>query len=172
MQEANEARKDELRRLLEVLVNIFSNELKDLYLTTVVEQEINNTILISQELAKRCICIQSSADSSRVMQNALVEENARRATNLANDLKSHLVEKNVTKIADDEIPDQILGTIEAIVRSHVDVIIEEHLMKSQIPNCTHGVDKALYKELEAVNRHSLILSQSCPESKVFAQIKK
>lgn len=47
--------RSEIERMLEVLVNIFSQELRDTYLTTVVEQEVHNTVFMSQELAKRCI---------------------------------------------------------------------------------------------------------------------
>lgn len=41
--------------MLAVLIAVFSQELRDTYLTTVVEQEVHNTVFMSQELAKRCI---------------------------------------------------------------------------------------------------------------------
>ena len=43
--------------MLAILVGVFSQELRDTYLTTVVEQEVHNTVFMSQELAKRCIWI-------------------------------------------------------------------------------------------------------------------
>lgn len=52
---------EELNSLLLNLVDIFSKELRDSYLTTVVEQEINNTVFMSQELSKRCIWLQNTA---------------------------------------------------------------------------------------------------------------
>lgn len=70
------------------LVNIFSKELRDSYLTTVVEQEINNTVLISQELSKRCIWIQTGS-LPKVLENgtALEIEMNRRLNNIHSELK-------------------------------------------------------------------------------------
>lgn len=45
----------EIDKMLAVLITVFSQELRDTYLTTVVEQEVHNTVFMSQELAKRCI---------------------------------------------------------------------------------------------------------------------
>lgn len=45
----------EIEKMLAVLITVFSQELRDTYLTTVVEQEVHNTVFMSQELAKRCI---------------------------------------------------------------------------------------------------------------------
>lgn len=50
--------RSEIERILNIMVSIFPQELRDTYLTTVVEQEIHNTVLMSQELAKRCIWLQ------------------------------------------------------------------------------------------------------------------
>ena len=47
----------EIDKMLAVLITVFSQELRDTYLTTVVEQEVHNTVFMSQELAKRCIWI-------------------------------------------------------------------------------------------------------------------
>lgn len=51
---------EELNSLLLSLVEVFSKELRDSYLTTVVEQEVNNTVFMSQELSKRCIWMQNT----------------------------------------------------------------------------------------------------------------
>lgn len=45
----------EIDKMLAVLITVFPQELRDTYLTTVVEQEVHNTVFMSQELAKRCI---------------------------------------------------------------------------------------------------------------------
>lgn len=70
-------------------MNIFSKELRDSYLTTVVEQEINNTVLISQELLKRCICVQTGSLPVKVgnCENTLEVEMNRRLNNIHSDLK-------------------------------------------------------------------------------------
>lgn len=80
---------EDLNSLLLTLVEIFSQELRDSYLTTVVEQEINHTVLISQELSKRCIWIQNSgvtlkSDDTRTQ---LDLEMNRRLCNIHSDLK-------------------------------------------------------------------------------------
>lgn len=79
----------ELQRVLNILVDIFTRELRDSYLTTVVEQEINNTVLINHELSKRCIWIQTGALPSKVLDNgtALEMEMNRRLNSIHNDLK-------------------------------------------------------------------------------------
>lgn len=80
---------EELKLLLKTLVGIFSKELLDLYLTTVVEQEINNTVLMSQELSKRCIWIQNTGLQIKTDENfsALEAEMNRRLSNIQNELK-------------------------------------------------------------------------------------
>lgn len=80
---------EELNSLMLNLVEIFSKELRDSYLTTVVEQEINNTVLMSQELAKRCLWIQNpnSQGKNEENMNPLDIEMNRRLSNIHNDLK-------------------------------------------------------------------------------------
>lgn len=80
---------EELHSLLLSLVEVFTKELRDSYLTTVVEQEVNNTVLMSQELSKRCIWLQNTGlqtkndDSS----SGLEAEMNRRLSNIQNELK-------------------------------------------------------------------------------------
>lgn len=80
---------EELNSLMLNLVEVFSRELRDSYLTTVVEQEINNTVLMSQELAKRCIWIQNTGMQAKNEENQsqLTVEMSRRLSNIQNDLK-------------------------------------------------------------------------------------
>lgn len=75
--------------LLTVLVTIFSKELRDSYLTTVVEQEINNTVLINHELSRRCIWIQTGALPSKTLENGTAVDNEmnRRLNNIHSELK-------------------------------------------------------------------------------------
>lgn len=82
----------ELENLYKSLVDVFSKELRDSYLTSVIEQEINNTVLISQELSKRCIWVhtgilpgkQTDAMSSEI---SVVSEMNRRLNHIQLDLK-------------------------------------------------------------------------------------
>lgn len=81
----------ELNRLYNTLVNVFSKELRDSYLTSVIEQEINNTVLISQELSKRCIWVHTGVlpknlDTSSGSNPVSIEMN-RRLNNIQSELK-------------------------------------------------------------------------------------
>lgn len=83
---------EELNNLYKSLVDVFSKELCDSYLTSVIEQEINNMVFISQELSKRCIWIHTGAlpnknvDESSGESSVAVEMN-RRLNNIQLDLK-------------------------------------------------------------------------------------
>lgn len=79
----------ELQRLLSVLVDCSTNDLRNSYLTTLVEQEINNTVLINQELSKRCIWVQTGSWPNRLSETAesLEIEMNRRLNNLHTELK-------------------------------------------------------------------------------------
>lgn len=80
---------EELNSLMLHLVEVFTKELCDSYLTTVVEQEVNNTVLMSQELSKRCIWVQNTGLQSKSddSQTALEAEMHRRLSNIQNELK-------------------------------------------------------------------------------------
>lgn len=88
----NTATTDELNNLYKVLIDIFSKELRDSYLTTVIEQEINNMVFINQEISKRCIWIHTGAlplkniDESSGESAVAIEMN-RRLNNIQLDLK-------------------------------------------------------------------------------------
>lgn len=78
----------ELKQLLRLFVEIFTKDLKNSYLTSVVEQEINNTVLMSQELARRCVWLRTANPSdTEDASDVLVEENTRRLNNLVAELK-------------------------------------------------------------------------------------
>ena len=79
----------EVKELFATLVNIFSKELRDSYLTTVFEQEINHTVLINQELSKRCIWLQMASvfKSTEVTMSPEELELQRRLNNITTELK-------------------------------------------------------------------------------------
>lgn len=71
-----------------MFVEIFTKDLKNSYLTSVVEQEINNTILMSQELARRCVWLRTAkATDTEDASDLLVEESTRRLNNLVAEFK-------------------------------------------------------------------------------------
>uniref|UniRef100_A0A182QHQ1 Nephrocystin 3-like N-terminal domain-containing protein n=1 Tax=Anopheles farauti TaxID=69004 RepID=A0A182QHQ1_9DIPT len=155
----------ELSLLLQTLIDIFSKELRDSYLTTVVEQEINNTVLISQELSKRCIWIQSAVAAPKSEGLTSVEtEMVRRLTNIQNDLKNQLSEKHIIRIPANigqQQQEQFATVLDGCLAQEIDSIIDEHVSKYAIPHCTYGVDRRLLSELEEVNRHSRVLNENC-----------
>lgn len=88
MQADADTRSTELKQILRLFVEIFTKDLKNSYLTSVVEQEIHNTVLMSQELARRCVWLRTANPSDTGdATDVLVEENRRRLTNLVGELK-------------------------------------------------------------------------------------
>lgn len=176
VQENPEANNNELNSLLDIIVDIFSKELRDSYLTTVVEQEINNTVLISQELAKRCIWIQTGSIPPKLSENpsSLETEMARRLNSIHADLKTQLSEKNLIRIPPtiQVQEDQLAAIMESLISTVIDSIAEEHLNKFAIPSCTFGVDKRLLGEMEAVSQYSKILGQNCANFVIMDKLRK
>lgn len=84
---------EELNSLLLSLVEVFTKELRDSYLTTVVEQEVNNTVLMSQELSKRCIWVQNTGLQTKADESSSATdvEMSRRLNNIQNELKVNLI---------------------------------------------------------------------------------
>lgn len=167
---------DELQILLEGFIEVFPRELKDSYLTTIVEQEIHNTVLISQELAKRCMWVQTGIFPIKVSENVgLVEmENCQRLMNLHSELKNQLPEKNLIRIPPSiQVKDDQLSSImESILKSILDGIFDEHTQKYSIPNCTFGVNKKLLSEIETTGQYSKMLGQNCANFTILEDIKR
>lgn len=168
----------ELKQLYKTLVDIFSKELRDSYLTSVIEQEINNTVLISQELSKRCIWVHTgslpskTSDPSQTV-SAIDSEVNRRLLNIQTDLKNQLSEKNLIRIPPSVqmSSDQLAITLNALIVAILDQIVDDHSNKCQLPYCTYGVDRNLLSEIEIVNQHSKALSQNCTNIGIMDKIK-
>ncbi|XP_062545784.1 uncharacterized protein LOC134212179 [Armigeres subalbatus] len=165
----------ELSTLLKILIDVFSKELRDSYLTTVVEQEINNTVLINQELSKRCLWIQNSIPPLKVTENSssVEAEMVRRLTNTQNDLKNHLSEKHIIRISANiaQQQDQFATMLENCLSTEIGLIADEHMSKYSIPMCTYGVDRRLLSEIEEVNRHSRVLNENCANFSITDRVK-
>lgn len=173
---SSEESEKELSTLLKILIDIFSKELRDSYLTTVVEQEINNTVLINQELSKRCIWVQNSVAPLKVTENSssVEAEMIRRLSNIQNDLKSHLAEKHIIRIPANNAgtqQDQFASSLDSCLSSVIDAVIDEHASKYSIPMCTFGVDRRLLAELEEVNRHSRVLNENCANFSITDRVR-
>ncbi|EDW37140.1 GL26082 [Drosophila persimilis] len=166
----------ELNELLAVLLRLFSDDVKDSYLTTVVEQEINNTVLMSQELAKRCIWIQTGAHYSRAPENAsqLELEVLRRITRIYAELKSQLCEKNLIRLLPtmNILDEELSAVIESLLDKSLAAIFEEHQQKSSIPYNTLGVDRVLLEELQLIGHYSKLLAQNSANFDIMNDVKR
>ncbi|XP_062123664.1 uncharacterized protein LOC133837031 [Drosophila sulfurigaster albostrigata] len=165
----------ELNELLAVLLRLFSDDVKDSYLTTVVEQEINNTVLMSQELAKRCIWIQTGAQYSRAPDNAsqLELEVLRRITRIYAELKNQLCEKNLIRLLPtmNILDDELSAVIESLLDKSLAGIFEEHHQKS-IAHNTLGVDRVLLEELQLIGHYSKLLAQNSANFDIMNDVKR
>ncbi|KAH8263526.1 hypothetical protein KR044_010218 [Drosophila immigrans] len=165
----------ELNELLAVLLRLFSDDVKDSYLTTVVEQEINNTVLMSQELAKRCIWIQTGAQYSRAPDNAsqLELEVLRRITRIYAELKNQLCEKNLIRLLPtmNILDEELSAVIESLLDKSLAGIFEEHHQKS-IAHNTLGVDRVLLEELQLIGHYSKLLAQNSANFDIMNDVKR
>lgn len=89
---ANANAATELQNLYKTITDIFSKELRDSYLTTVIEQEINNMVFINQDLSKRCIWVHTGALPNKNLdetsnESAIAVEMNRRLHNIQLELK-------------------------------------------------------------------------------------
>ncbi|GAB0099340.1 uncharacterized protein DMENIID0001_151960 [Sergentomyia squamirostris] len=165
-------RAKEWSELLQIIITIFTKELRDSYLGSVVEQEINNTVLFRHELAKRCVWVQTAQATPADGKTSIESEIHRRLVKFTNDLKNQLAERHILKTLSPDRIDQPLTQLGTLLSEEIDAIIDEHNNKFQIPFCTFGVDRRLFAELEDVSQHSKILGQSCADSVVLEKAKR
>ncbi|XP_017775485.1 PREDICTED: NACHT and WD repeat domain-containing protein 2 isoform X1 [Nicrophorus vespilloides] len=163
-EKALEEWQSEIERMLVVLINVFSQELRDTYLTTVVEQEVHNTVFMSQELAKRCIWINRVYTPGEKTTNEPPSpgesEHFRRLNILQRDLRNQLAEKHIVRLPvkyvdgglNMEIPEhaqyisQVLGHMNKHLTEMIDAIIDEHQSKN-ILKPSYGIDTSIFEEL-------------------------
>ncbi|XP_065205411.1 NACHT domain- and WD repeat-containing protein 1 [Planococcus citri] len=141
---------NEVENMLLTLVSSFNQELRDTYFSTTVEQEIHNTMRMSQELTKHSIWlhrINNKQDSDDNESCPIRQENKRRLNLLLNELKNELSEKNIIKLTDatneDQIKTLILPQFTSIMRS----IIDDDRLKAGSKASYFGVDRSLLREL-------------------------
>ncbi|CAB3364546.1 Hypothetical predicted protein [Cloeon dipterum] len=146
----------EIERILAVMVEVFPAELRNTYLTTVVEQEVHNTVLMSQELAKRSIWVWRTTqrpDDPPETSTVLLEQR-RRLEILQDNLKGQLAEKHIFKVpATDPDAEQqkryaqdLAEKLDAHLRTTVSKIISEDEAKDPLKP-SMGVSGELFQEL-------------------------
>ncbi|XP_077284296.1 NACHT domain- and WD repeat-containing protein 1 isoform X2 [Arctopsyche grandis] len=174
----NEDKGDEERRVLAVFQKVLSVELRDAYLTTVVEQEVHNTVLMSQELARRCLWINRvfMQQTGRPEHDSVSEkELQRRLAILQKDLKSQLVEKHIARAVvagtgmdgvQPSIPEhaQYLSGAKAHLaerlKAAAEAIIEEHASRSPLTHA-QGIHASMFEEL---NSHTVFCQKTAQSS--------
>lgn len=153
----------EIEKTLAVLITVFSQELRDTYLTTVVEQEVHNTVFMSQELAKRCIWINRVyTPTAKTPDNLSPGETElyRRLNTLQKDLRNQLAEKHIVRIPVKYVEGglnlefmehaQYIAQVTTHLQKHlqemIDSIIDEHQAKTMLKP-SYGIEAPLFEEL-------------------------
>ncbi|XP_063698344.1 uncharacterized protein LOC134829264 isoform X2 [Culicoides brevitarsis] len=171
---SNMIEKKESERVLHILTENLSVELLDLYLTTIVEQEINHTILFNQDVAKRCLWIQNTCETQNSSEIGKLEsENLRRITNLRQELSMHLSDNQVfgSNFLTSVQQDQLELALQASLCNIVENIIDDYSSKVKVPNCTNGVDRRLLFELDSTDRFIKYLIQNRANFDILDDIK-
>lgn len=98
----------------------------------------------------------------------------RRLISIHTDLKNQLSEKNLIRIPPtiQVQNDQLASIYESLLNNIIDSIMDEHINKFSIPNCTFGVDKRLLSEIESINQYSKILGQNCANFEIMDKLKR
>lgn len=131
--------RSEIDKIMAILINVFSQELRDTYLTTVVEQEVHNTVFMSQELAKRCVWMNRVyTPTAKTPENQTPGEAElhRRLHILQKDLRNQLAEKHIIRIS----VHYVEGGLNMELSEHLQYLeqVEEHL-KKQLLELINGI---------------------------------
>ncbi|XP_050552202.1 uncharacterized protein LOC118277102 isoform X4 [Spodoptera frugiperda] len=147
----------EMARALNVLVRTLPQEACDAYLTTVVEQEVQHTVLMSVEAARRCVWVcragGAAPEPADTGDRAHQQELQRRLNNLQKDLKQHLSERNVIRAtmrgrggADDDYTTGVSAALGDRLDALLDALVTDH----DLPAGYNGIPTSLFDE---VNEH-------------------
>uniref|UniRef100_A0A146LA42 NACHT and WD repeat domain-containing protein 1 n=1 Tax=Lygus hesperus TaxID=30085 RepID=A0A146LA42_LYGHE len=159
----------EVESILTVMLAAFSQELRDTYLSTVVEQEVQHTVLMSQELAKRCLWISRGGKVPDPPTAPGDQELRRRLEALQKTLKGELSESHMIHVVPAATPDhseqpdyiqQVTSAVSKQLDSIVDAIFEEHENKLDQLRMASDLDMRVITEVTAHARAALRYSQS------------
>nr|XP_037873954.1 uncharacterized protein LOC101738342 isoform X2 [Bombyx mori] len=162
----------EMARTLNVLVRTLPQEACDAYLTTVVEQEVQHTVVMSVEAARRCVwvCRAGGAGGGGVGAGvggepddaAQIHELQRRLANLQKELKVHLSERNIIRASvrgrsaasgDDEYAEGVRAALVERLEALLDALVSEH----DAPPGYNGIPTSL---LDEINEHLIFCQKS------------
>ncbi|XP_046670625.1 NACHT domain- and WD repeat-containing protein 1 [Homalodisca vitripennis] len=154
----------EIERILSVMLAAFPQELRDTYLTTVVEQEVHNTVLMSGEMARRCLWLcrvfTHQAEDPKVVRSPGEAELKRRLETLQKALKNQLCEHHIMRLTvkwqegglNTDNPEhaqyvaEVTANLTKLLSATIDCIIEEDQAKTVIKS-SQGIESDLLQEL-------------------------
>ncbi|XP_059055789.1 uncharacterized protein LOC131849694 [Achroia grisella] len=155
----------EMAKTLNVLVRTLPQEACDAYLTTVVEQEVQHSVLLSVEAARRCVWVcragsgagsgsdaaPDAADASAAHHHEL----QRRLNNLQKDLKLHLSERNIIRasIRGRSAPggeDEYTEGVRSALGERLDALLDALIADNDVPAGYNGIPTSLFDE---INEH-------------------
>ncbi|BET02356.1 Hypothetical protein NTJ_15174 [Nesidiocoris tenuis] len=159
----------EVDSILSVMLTAFSQELRDTYLSTVVEQEVQHTVLMSQELAKRCIWVSRGGKTQETSNSPGDLELQRRLQLLQKALKAELSENHIIHVvpaaasdhADQpEYLNQVVSSVLKQLDAILDNIFEDHEHKLDQLRMSSDLDLKILQEASTHARAALRNSQS------------
>ncbi|XP_052123823.1 NACHT domain- and WD repeat-containing protein 1-like [Frankliniella occidentalis] len=155
----------EIERTLAVLQSVLPTELRDTYLSTALEQEVHNTVCMSQEMARRTLWLHrvythQPPAAPAAAPSAQETELRRRLDSIHQILKSQLVEKHILRLSvkysdgglQPELPEhaqyvaEVTAQLTNSLRGIVDAIIDEDMAKT-VGKPGFGLDNRLMQEL-------------------------
>ncbi|XP_063897739.1 uncharacterized protein LOC110382914 [Helicoverpa armigera] len=151
----------EMAKTLNVLVRTLPQEACDAYLTTVVEQEVQHTVLMSVEAARRCVWVcraggtggavgaapgaaSPQSEPGDIADTAHHHELQRRLNNLQKDLKQHLSERNVIRasVRGRGMPggeDEYTEGVSSALGDRLDALLDALLADNLVPAGYNGI---------------------------------
>ncbi|KAL0811733.1 hypothetical protein ABMA28_009172 [Loxostege sticticalis] len=152
----------EMAKTLNVLVRTLPQEACDAYLTTVVEQEVQHTVLMSVEAARRCVWVWRAGaaappaqDAPEPADHAHHSELQRRLNNLQKDLKLHLSERNIIRasVRGRAVPsgdDEYTEGVRTALGERLDSLLDGLIAENELPAGYNGIPTSLFDE---INEH-------------------
>ncbi|XP_073986625.1 NACHT domain- and WD repeat-containing protein 1 isoform X1 [Rhodnius prolixus] len=168
----------EVDTILSVMLAVFAQELRDIYLTTVVEQAIQNTVLMSRELAKRCVWLCRGGSKGPEGTSVGDLELKRRLEALQKTLKNELIDNHIIHLMPASNPDysqqpeylsQVTTNLSKQLQSIVDSIIEDHETKEAQNTMKCGLPMYLLKEISFHNKMGERIAQSSVNRQVLLE---
>ncbi|XP_045512616.1 NACHT domain- and WD repeat-containing protein 1 isoform X1 [Pieris brassicae] len=144
----------EMARALSVLVRTLPQEACDAYLTTVLEQEVQHTVLMSSETARRCVWVCRAGAAPDVLDGPddHHRELQRRLANLQRDLKLYLSERNVIRASVRGRPhtnsdEEYTAGVRSALGERLDALLDGLMADSDGPAGYCGIPASLFEEI-------------------------